>query len=270
VKSLSSILLFTLICAAPIGAADLPQSAHPFIVIAHRGCRAEAHENTIKALQDAIAAQVDYAEIDVRRTRDGRYILLHDSTVDRMTDGHGPVKQLTFEQVRKLHVRDAKRPQIAADRIPTFEEALLAVKGKLNIYLDFKEGDRAEVTKAIRDAGVSRQILVYDGVESIPEWRRVAPEFPLIISPPVSAKSPQALTEFIRKYQVEVLDDDWQFYSPEMLAAATKAGAKVWPDIQEDNEGPDYFKKVMAIGFNGVQTDHPNELTAWLKDQGRR
>src|SRR5438045_7121592 len=83
-------------------AAELPQSRHNFVVIAHRGNHTRAHENTITALQHAIDAGIDYAEIDVRRTADGHYVLMHDRTVDRMTDGRGPVNQLTLAQIRAL------------------------------------------------------------------------------------------------------------------------------------------------------------------------
>jgi glycerophosphoryl diester phosphodiesterase len=195
---------------------------------------------------------------------------MHDGKVDRMTDGHGAVSALTLAQIRGLTVRDSRRPEIPPDRIPTFGETLALIKGRLNIYLDFKAGDRGVVAKAIRDAGVARQIMVYDEVESIPEWRRVAPEFPLIVSAPDSVKSPQSLLEFAKTKGVEVLDGDWDGYSKEMVEAAKRDGVRVWPDIQTKVEDSAYFSKVLARGFTGVQTDHPEALIAWLKAQKLR
>jgi glycerophosphoryl diester phosphodiesterase len=55
-----------------------------------------------------------------------------------------------------------------------------------------------------------------------------------------------------------------------MVEAATKAGARTWPDIQSAREDARYFEKVIALGFTGVQTDHPEELIDWLTRQGRR
>ena len=98
---------------------------------------------------------------------------------------------MTLAQLQSLHVRDSKRPQIPADRVPTFNEALVAIKDRINVYLDFKEGDRAAVAKVIRDAGVTKQIVVYDDTDSVEEWRRIAPELPLIVSPPQSATTPE-------------------------------------------------------------------------------
>jgi glycerophosphoryl diester phosphodiesterase len=240
------------------------------VVIAHRGDHTHAHENTLTALQHAIDAGVDYAEIDVRRTADEQYVLMHDATVNRMTDGHGAVREMTLAQIRALSVRDRKRPQIPADRIPTFVEALGLIKGRLNIYLDFKDGDRAAVTKLIRDAGVPRQIIVYDEVDSVPEWHRMAPELPVIISPPDNLKDPKQLIEFAKSKGIEILDGNWAQYSREMVEAAKRARVRIWPDIQAGTEDGAYFTKVSALGFSGVQTDHPDELISWLKSRNLR
>jgi glycerophosphoryl diester phosphodiesterase len=262
--------ILTFCAYVSLDAAELPVAKHSFTVIAHRGNHARAHENTLQALKDAAQAGIDYVEIDVRRTSDGYYVLMHDSTVDRMTDGHGKVGQMTLAQLRNLKVRDLSRPDLPPDRIPTLEEALAAIKGKVNVYLDFKEGDRAAVARIIRDAGVARQVLVYDELEAVQEWRKVAPELPLIVSPPDSVKTPEQLAEFARRLGVEVLDTDWGRYTREMVAAAEKAGIKVWPDIQGREENAAYFQKVLALGFTGAQTDNPEQLIAWLKEHGRR
>ncbi|HTL57377.1 MAG TPA: glycerophosphodiester phosphodiesterase family protein [Candidatus Limnocylindrales bacterium] len=262
--------LVLLLCPCLGGSAELPQPRHNFIVIAHRGNHAHAHENTLTALQHAIDAGSDYAEIDIRRTLDGHHVLMHDRNVERMTDGHGQVNQLTLAQIRKLSVRDTRRPQIPADRVPTFEEVLTLIKARINIYLDFKDGDRAAVARAIRDAGVTSQILVYDGIGSVPEWHRVAPELPLIVSPPDNLRKPAEFVAFAQKDHIEVLDDSWQTYSRETVTALNRAGVKVWPDIQNDHEDDAYFNRVLAIGVNGVQTDHPETLIAWLKQHQLR
>jgi glycerophosphoryl diester phosphodiesterase len=251
-------------------AAELPASRHEFVVIAHRGNHTHAHENTLTAIERAVQAGVDYVELDVRRTSDGQYVLMHDSTVDRTTDGHGSVVMMTLAQLQELKVRDLKRTQIPPERVPSFKEALAAIKGRINLYLDFKAGDRVEVANLIREAKVTKQILVYDGLNAVEEWRRVAPELPLIISPPQSAKTPELLRNFVVKSGIEVLDGSWKNYAPEMVAAAHLAGAKVWPDIQNGLEDSTYFASVVAVGFGGVQTDHPEDLIAWLTQQHRR
>ena len=118
--------------------------------------------------------------------------------------------------------------------------------------------------------GVAHQILVYDGLESVSEWHRVAPELPLIISPPDDAKTAKELTDFGSKNRIEVLDSSWEGYSSEIVAAAKNTGVKIWPDIQNQREDGSYFEKVIRLGFTGVQTDHPEELISWLKATHKR
>ena len=69
----------------------------PFIS-AHRGFSAAAPENTIPALEAALAAGAHVAEIDVKLTKDGHLVLMHDTDVERTTDGEGPVSALTLEE----------------------------------------------------------------------------------------------------------------------------------------------------------------------------
>jgi glycerophosphoryl diester phosphodiesterase len=265
--------LVRLVCAFSLafnlagGAAELPTSRHAFTVIAHRGNHTRAQENTITALEHAVRVGADYVEIDVRRSADGVYVLMHDATVDRMTDGHGAVRQLTIAQLQALRVADPHRPEIAPDRVPLLAEILELAKGRINLYVDFKEGERSEVAELIRKHGMTRQVIVYDEIPHIPEWRRIAPEIALIISPPKGAASPDNLVAFVKKSGVEILDGDWTFYTREMVAALKPLGVAVWPDIQEAKEDAAYFQRVRAVGFTGAQTDHPEELLAWLKAQ---
>src|SRR5689334_18176083 len=87
-------------------------------VVAHRGAKNVAPENTIAAFDAAADAGANYVELDVRPTKDGELILMHDATVNRTTGGKGAVRDLTFAEIRAL---DAGNGQ----KVPTFREALL-------------------------------------------------------------------------------------------------------------------------------------------------
>lgn len=264
-------IMIWLALSATLSAAELPPLKHSFVVIAHRGEHQRHHENTLGAIDGAIEAGADFVELDVRRSKDGRYLLMHDSTVDRMTDGHGAVVSLTWNELEKLSVHDRSLPDVPPARIPSFEEALARCRDRIHIYLDFKAGNREQVANLIRKAGMAKQVLVYDGVGQIATWRKVAPEFPLIISPPESAASGvPALEAFLTENPCEVLDDNWSGWTQETVRKADSLSSRVWPDIQMRDEGPAYWKRVLAVGFTGVQTDHPRELINWLKSENRR
>ena len=102
--------------------------------VAHRGASAELPENTLPAFEKAIAYGADVIEADVRLTKDGRALILHDATVDRTTSGSGLLADLTAAQARKLDAGDGAR-------IPTVQEVLDAARGRVRVNLDLKELD---------------------------------------------------------------------------------------------------------------------------------
>jgi glycerophosphoryl diester phosphodiesterase len=111
-------------------------------VCAHRGGAGLAPENTLAACRQALALGVRWLEVDVRCTADGVPVLLHDETVDRTTDGHGPVRQLRFAQVRRLDAGSWFGPAFRGERVPSLEEffGLLADTPEAGAYVEVKEG----------------------------------------------------------------------------------------------------------------------------------
>lgn len=248
--------------------APLPSTRYNLAVIAHRGDHTKVPENTVEAVRAAIKTGADYVEIDLRTTKDGHLVILHDATVDRMTDGTGNVKDMTLDEVRQLKVVNKERPARKTYRIPTFGEVLKVSKGKINIYLDFKDADVTEVFRQIREAGMERQVVVY--VNSIPqykEWRRTAPAIPLIISVIDGVKNKEELAYFLSQGTIEVLDN---VYDKEMVATANEEGVAVWLDVQGKNENAATWNEALQKGIQGMQTDHPAALMAFLKKNGLR
>jgi glycerophosphoryl diester phosphodiesterase len=124
-------------------------------VISHRGEHLSHPENTLAAHRAAIDLGADYFEADVRTTADGHFVLMHDSTVDRPTNGQGPVSKLTFAEIRKLGVR--------GEQVATFEEALALAKGRISIYVDAKSIFAEDLIAAIESQAMSANVVVYGG-----------------------------------------------------------------------------------------------------------
>lgn len=100
--------------------------------VAHRGASAELPENTLAAFGRAIELGADVIEADVRLTKDGKPLILHDATLDRTTSGTGLLREMTAARARKL---DAG----GGEHIPTVEEVLDAARGRVRVNLDLKE-----------------------------------------------------------------------------------------------------------------------------------
>lgn len=109
----------------------------PFIS-AHRGYSSDYPENTLPALQAALDAGANVAEIDVRLTKDKKLVLMHDAKVDRTTDGSGPITDFTLEEVQKLDAGRWFDRKFAGVRVPTLDEVLAWSKGRLGILIELK------------------------------------------------------------------------------------------------------------------------------------
>ncbi|MBB5647167.1 glycerophosphodiester phosphodiesterase family protein [Pedobacter cryoconitis] len=239
--------------------APLPKCKNGFIVIAHRGSHLVKPENSIAAIEEAIDLGADYVEIDLRTTRDGHLVLIHNETVDHTTSGKGRIQDLNLDEVAMLTL-NAKDGHLYS--LPSFMEALKACKNRINIYLDFKQADVAQAYEQIKAAGMEKQVLVYiNKAEQYKAWRAVAPQMPLMSGLPRQIKK-EELSTFLDKIPLEATDN---ISDPALVAALKESGLSVFLDVQMADEDPVKWKVAMDKGVQGVQTDHPEALLRYLK-----
>lgn len=128
-------------------------SIKPFAVVAHRGASKYEPENTLRALKKAIEMGADIVEVDVRLSKDGVPIVIHDETLDRTTNGSGRVFDYTVEQLRKL---DAG----LGERIPLLSEVLDLVRGNVGLLLELKEVKATEPSlKMVEEENMISQVM---------------------------------------------------------------------------------------------------------------
>jgi glycerophosphoryl diester phosphodiesterase len=139
-------------------------------VLGHRGAAGLEPENTLRSFQKAMELGVDAVEMDVHLTRDGHVVVLHDSKVDRTTNGKGPVREMSFEVVRKL---DAGK----GERIPTLQEVIDLCKGKVIMQVELKaDGTPEPVVRLVEQNGlVGRVRLTCGDLKRIREVKRLNP-----------------------------------------------------------------------------------------------
>ncbi|MBW4083203.1 glycerophosphodiester phosphodiesterase family protein [Paenibacillus sp. S150] len=107
--------------------------------VAHRGFSGKAPENTLAAVRMAIALPfVRWMEIDVQLTRDGVPVVIHDFSLDRTTNGHGKVKNMDYEHVRRLDAGSWKGRAFRGERVPALEEVLALASGTLRLNIELK------------------------------------------------------------------------------------------------------------------------------------
>src|SRR5215831_7802802 len=109
------------------------------LVIAHRGASGHAPENTMAAFRKAVALGATFIETDLQLSRDARFVAIHDDTVNRTTNGHGRVQELSLTDLRKLDAGSWFGSEFTGERIPTLEEILeYSKKHDVVFYLEMK------------------------------------------------------------------------------------------------------------------------------------
>ncbi|NHF65949.1 glycerophosphodiester phosphodiesterase family protein [Xanthomonas hortorum] len=133
------------------------------IVVSHRACWMLAAENTLAGINACVARGIDMVEIDIRTTRDGQLVLMHDDRVDRTTNGHGAVADLTAAQIARMRIRaKGGGPDAALTdwHPPTFSQALAIARGKTLINLDVKDASLNQIMDVVEAANAQRDVLL--------------------------------------------------------------------------------------------------------------
>jgi glycerophosphoryl diester phosphodiesterase len=170
-------------------------------IIGHRGAALAAPENTLAGFCMAAALNVEWVEFDVHLTSDGRCILLHDDTLDRTTNGHGPVSHLTFDEVRRLDAGTWFGPDFAGQPVPGLEETIgLLAQLKLGAVVELKPAPGEEVATGRAVAAVLAE-----------RWPAALPP-PLLSSfkPAALAAAREVAPHLSRALLVGALPRDWR------------------------------------------------------------
>ena len=135
-------------------------------VIAHRGASGYAPENTMEAFFLAIEQGADGIELDVQLSRDGIPVVIHDETIDRVTDRTGYVKDYTLQELKELTVLKDRFPQYSQSKIPTLKEVLEAVKPSgIQVNIELKTGIywypdiEKKVAGIVEETGMKEKII---------------------------------------------------------------------------------------------------------------
>jgi glycerophosphoryl diester phosphodiesterase len=263
------------------------------MVVAHRACWHSGPENSLSAIRACWEVGVDVVELDIHRTADGHLVLIHDDTVDRTTNGSGPVAEMTLAQFKALRLREGAGGPGAAvtdEAPPTFAEALESLRGRLFVNIDNKGGvtflDAIREMKALdmADHAIIRPPLAPDAPELLNTLAEGGPE--LIYMPMLRERDGTDIRSVSARYRpappgFEVYFDNEDYFNagvPELKAA----GARLWVNTlgwsshfaaghtdQLAVRDPDaHWGLLIGMGVNMIQTDEPEALLAYLRHCG--
>jgi len=243
----------------------MPKTRNRIAVIAHRGGAGIMLENTLAAFQHAIRLGCDYVEIDVRTTRDGKLVIMHDRTVDRTTNGSGAVNELTLAAIRKLDAGVKFSPLYRGEKVPTLDEVFELCRGKINVYIDHKDATVQAILRTIRRHRMEKQVLVYGGLEKLKEWKQTAPDIPIMPSLPQEYRKPGGIAELKKVLPVDALNGDMDLWTPELVQEAHREGITVYVDNLGRPDTPEGWRQSLQMGVDGIETDYPDELLRMVR-----
>ena len=235
------------------------------IAIAHRGEHLEHPENTLPAIQAAIDLGFDYAELDVRTTADGKLILMHDPKVNRMTNGKGEVSKLTLEEIRKLDAGVKFGTQFAGTKVPTFQEALEAVRGKMGIYVHIKDADPKQLLDMIESEQMLDHVVFFcEDINYLKRLQALRPDARVMPEAVNLAKVRNTIAEMHPKFIAMEAED----FHDDIIAAAKASGAAIFVDRFDEADNPQGWQNAIDRNADGIQTNRPAELIRFLRSKG--
>ena len=128
-------------------------------VCMHRGDWRNAPENSAGAIRGAIEAGADIVEFDVALTKDGKYVLLHDGKLDRVSDGKGASTDYTLEEIRQFRLKNSDG-SLSDYRVLTLEEAFALTRGNVLVNLDKFPRDPVGILRFVKDQDIGREVIL--------------------------------------------------------------------------------------------------------------
>jgi glycerophosphoryl diester phosphodiesterase len=240
-------------------------AAKPFQLVAHRGDKTNAPENTLAAFRRACEIECEAIELDVHLTRDGELVVIHDGTLDRTTSGSGPVADHTLAEVRRLEAGSWFSPEFGGEPIPTLAEALGAVAGRRILVVEMKDppkdSDRAEqaVLSDLRNGGALESSLVISfDWQSVENVQRLAPQANVSL---LGTNGP-ALLEAARQRGAGRMSLLHTACTEELMKAAAASG--VWVNAWTVNE-EEQMRRLVALGVDSIASDRPTDMAEWRR-----
>jgi glycerophosphoryl diester phosphodiesterase len=251
----------------------VPLSSERPWIIGHRGVPTEAPENTLSGFALAISRGADLIELDLHMSADGQLVVIHDDTVNRTTNGTGPVGDLSFSQLRALDAGSWMRPRFIGEQIPTLSEALEITADRAGVVVDLKHGSERYagieqlLARAIESGDRMDDVIVISrNSEAIRGIHAVNPDVMTLDFSHLSIGSPKWLRSR------PLLRPGKRFVFAE--ASAVQAGHtrhiqglgyQILTSVLREELNQHLIQTILGAAIDGVFTDHALELRHALK-----
>jgi glycerophosphoryl diester phosphodiesterase len=236
-----------------------------YLKIAHRGASASEPEDTLRAFKEAVGLGADMIEVDVRLSKDGLPVIIHDASLERTTNGTGYVRDKTLLELKEL---DAGQ----GERIPTLQEAIDFARGKCGLYIELKDqAAPGPVVETIRANGFEGEAIICSFDHALlRQVKELAPEIPTSV---LVGETSGDFVEIARAAGADYIHFCWEgrsptphkLLTPELVAKIHEQGLGI---IIWHEERPEEIREILKYPIEGICSDRPDLLSASSSHDG--
>ena len=229
------------------------ESYQPYI-IGHRGAKGHVTENTLPSVAKAIELGVDGIEIDVFLCQSGELVVFHDKTLEKLTDSEGFIEDLTLDTIQKINV-------LGDYKIPTLDQVLELIEGKVFLNIELKGGGTAEPTHKLLTTLVKQQkwradqfIISSFNWEELKQFYRLNQEVPIAV---LTDADPLDALPIAQEVKAKAINPNFKALNEKNVKKIQQAGYKVFPYTINN---PKDIQKMLTLKVDGIITDYPERV----------
>jgi len=241
-----------------------------WVNIAHRGASGYAPENTMAAFEKAFEMGADMLELDVQLSKDGQVVVIHDSTVERTTNGQGKVGDLTLEELRKLDAGSWYQSEFKGEFVPTLTEVLERYGGRIGLLIEIKSpshhpGIEQKIAKCLEKSMMSSNgsgrykdmvIVQSADTDSLLQFHKLMPHIPLGVVITSSREISVQQLQNMKAY-ADYVSVSMRLITKGMVQKIHQSDMKTLVWTVRDMLQIPYF---LQIDVDGIITDYPDRV----------
>ena len=224
------------------------------LIIGHRGAKGHVAENTLPSIARAMELGVDGIEIDIFLCKSGQLVVFHDKKLDRLTNAQGYIESLEYDSIKRISV-------LGQYKIPTLDEVLELIDGKVFLNIELKGGGTAQPTHKILTPLLKQKKWTADQFiissfdwEELKHFYRLNQEVPIAV---LTDDDPLDALPIAREVNAQAINPDFKSLNEKNVKKIQQAGYKVFPYTIND---PKNIEKMLTLEVDGIITDYPERV----------
>ncbi len=250
ILTLKNYMIFLMVALSSISCND----PYTPLTIGHRGAKGHVAENTLPSVAKAMELGVDGIEIDIFLCKSGELVVFHDKKLDRLTNAQGYIESLEYDSIQKIKV-------MGEHKIPTLDEVLELIDGKVFLNIELKGGGTAEPTHKILTPLLKQKKWTADQFiissfdwEELKHFYRLNQEVPIAV---LTGADPLDALPIAREVNAQAINPDFKSLNEKNVKKIQQAGYKVFPYTIND---PKNIEKMFTLEVDGIITDYPERV----------